>query len=373
MDGEGDKLNPDARWISVLATVVAVGMIAIGLFSWQAADWPASRSMAAVAAMLSGAALFAGGLVGFLFGIPRRVQRSQEAEGADRSLYGANTNLEQISDWLTKILVGVGLTQIGEIGGALGTLGAWAGKGLGGDDRGSAFAVGLVVYFAIAGFLIAYLWTRIRLSQELTEAEEERRRLNDLERQTQADIAALALVARQLSGEETGRPTQDALNKAVKAASSETRAHIFYRAQVLRWRNWRDAGTKGIMERTIPVFRALIDCDAAGQYHANHGQLGFALKDQRKPDLAAARDALTRAIAIRGDAGRSEWRSYELNRALCQILQDPAFQAGQPSGAETREQILADLTVAHEDEQVWAWCADLPEVKSWMKLNGVSL
>lgn len=369
MDGEDEKSNPDARWIRVLA----VGVAAIALFSWQATDWPASRSMAAVAAMLSGAALFAGGLVGFLFGIPRRVQRSPEAEGADGSLYGANTNLEQISDWLTKILVGVGLTQIGEIGGALEALGSWAGRGLGGGDRGSAFAVGLVVYFTIAGFLIAYLWTRIRLSQELTEAEDERRRLNDLEQQTQADITALALVARQLSGEEAGRAAQDALSKAVKAASGETRAHIFYRAQVMRWRNWRDPGTKGVMERTIPVFRALIDSDTAGQYHANHGQLGFALKDQRQPDLAGAREALSRAIDIRGDAGQSEWRSYELNRALCLILQDPEFRADRRSSAETRERILADLKVAREDEQVWSWCGDLPAVRGWMKLNGVGL
>jgi hypothetical protein len=31
------------------------------------------------------------------------------------ALYRPNTNLEQISDWLTKILVGVGLTQLAQV------------------------------------------------------------------------------------------------------------------------------------------------------------------------------------------------------------------------------------------------------------------
>ncbi|MDB5020626.1 MAG: hypothetical protein JWQ28_1753 [Pedobacter sp.] len=57
--------------------------------------------------LLLGAAIFMLGLfVGFLFGIPKNV--SKNASGT----YTSNTNLEEISDWLTKILVGLGLTQI---------------------------------------------------------------------------------------------------------------------------------------------------------------------------------------------------------------------------------------------------------------------
>jgi hypothetical protein len=64
-----------------------------------------------------------GSLIGFLFGIPRTLQlevpitpKTQDAgksDGKDDSFrQNVNTNLEQISDWLTKILVGVGLTQL---------------------------------------------------------------------------------------------------------------------------------------------------------------------------------------------------------------------------------------------------------------------
>src|SRR4051794_33887578 len=64
-----------------------------------------------------------GGLLGLLFGVPRTIDpEGGERKGAARVSYGANTNLEQISDWLTKILVGLGLTQLGPIRAAAGDL-----------------------------------------------------------------------------------------------------------------------------------------------------------------------------------------------------------------------------------------------------------
>jgi len=47
--------------------------------------------------------------------VPRSLQEVPSANGQPG--YSGNTNLEQISDWLTKILVGVGLTQLREIPG----------------------------------------------------------------------------------------------------------------------------------------------------------------------------------------------------------------------------------------------------------------
>src|SRR5205085_11890184 len=48
-------------------------------------------------------------------------------------LQSVNTNLEQISDWLTKILVGVGLTQFGSL------RGNYASKSPGDDDLEAFF------------------------------------------------------------------------------------------------------------------------------------------------------------------------------------------------------------------------------------------
>lgn len=64
---------------------------------------------------LAAAPLALGGIAGFLFGIPKTLQNG-DYQGGDKSepkhRWQANTNLEQVSDWLTKILIGVGLTQL---------------------------------------------------------------------------------------------------------------------------------------------------------------------------------------------------------------------------------------------------------------------
>src|SRR5262249_61299843 len=112
----------------------------------------------ASAVMLSGAAALTGGLLGFLFGVPRSpAPQEGMSEGAPpphgRKLYRANTNLEQISDWLTKILVGVGLTQIAAIGDAGRRLVNSVAPALGGGAAHAAHARELLVYFADDGLL----------------------------------------------------------------------------------------------------------------------------------------------------------------------------------------------------------------------------
>jgi len=88
----------------------------------------------AIGLMAAAAAFALGALLGFLFGIPRSIGSSAPdsgkasdegnatGEGAAARHFTANTNLEQISDWLTKILVGVGLVQIHQVSGAVGDL-----------------------------------------------------------------------------------------------------------------------------------------------------------------------------------------------------------------------------------------------------------
>jgi len=76
------------------------------VYGWD--DW----DVVALAALVAGGAFGVGGLVGFLFGIPRSLAGIKTEDDKSQSgAYRANTNLEEISDWLTKILVGVGLVQ----------------------------------------------------------------------------------------------------------------------------------------------------------------------------------------------------------------------------------------------------------------------
>jgi hypothetical protein len=143
-----------------------------------------------------------GAMIGFLFGMPRHTSDSPAnavtaATAAVTALAAANvltpstpaapdsttlttsatrvnvgTNLEEVADWLTKILLGAGLTQISNIG----TLLLSAAQKMPVSDPKFAAALGPIVlaiwsYFFILGFFMGYLMTRLFLAGALVRAE----------------------------------------------------------------------------------------------------------------------------------------------------------------------------------------------------------
>jgi hypothetical protein len=108
--------NAQEESLDILAKLILFGVAAMMIYAASSWDSTLSFSIFSVSFLLAGAAITMGALTGFLFGIPRSSQLnlsgSVEDKGKDKVHYQANTNLEQISDWLTKILVGAGLTQI---------------------------------------------------------------------------------------------------------------------------------------------------------------------------------------------------------------------------------------------------------------------
>lgn len=144
------------------------------------------------------AAVLSGGSVGFLFGIPRsRTGKSlvptsstptppatTPPVASDANLTdapeaaptppdtgtqlipstGNETAIEQISDWLTKIIVGVGLTNLRELPGQLNALGRYVATSI--DPTGPiniGLGLGIVIYFAVLGVITGYLMTQIFL------------------------------------------------------------------------------------------------------------------------------------------------------------------------------------------------------------------
>jgi tetratricopeptide (TPR) repeat protein len=102
-----------------------------------------------------------GALGGFLFGLPK-TQQQKGSEIQD------NTNLEQVSDWLVKILIGAGLVQMIKVKDTL----ILAARSLAGCIPFNCipFAVFLIVYYSILGFLAVFLMTKIGLPQILKDA-----------------------------------------------------------------------------------------------------------------------------------------------------------------------------------------------------------
>lgn len=118
-----------------------------------------------------------GMLLGFFFGIPKVLQGKDPARGLDgaknsepRYDQEVNTNLEQISDWLCKIIVGVGLIELRVVPEKLGLLASTLARDLG-NGYTQSFAGALILYFSVAGFFYGYLITRLFLSTDFRNAD----------------------------------------------------------------------------------------------------------------------------------------------------------------------------------------------------------
>ena len=119
--------------------------------------------------LICGASLLCGSFLGFLFGIPRSLRSDSPAIHNANNEYSDNTNLEQISDWLTKIIVGVSLIELREIRTGLDQIAHNCSKALLFSlDNGYVIAFSSILMFSISGFLFCYLWTRVRLKQVFT-------------------------------------------------------------------------------------------------------------------------------------------------------------------------------------------------------------
>ncbi|GBD44798.1 hypothetical protein HRbin40_02288 [bacterium HR40] len=154
---EGD-LRRTVHWLRL---AVAIGLVVVALWAVAtAASWRQTVGLFALTAITAGAAAATGAALGFLFGVPR-IGRP-EGEGSEQARLAFNTNLVEVSDWLTKLLLGATLVQIGDLAGYIGQIaGALADPSVPGH-RGAVAAV--LVYFFVVGFLGFYLVTQIYLT-----------------------------------------------------------------------------------------------------------------------------------------------------------------------------------------------------------------
>jgi hypothetical protein len=117
--------------------------------------------------MAAAAALLVGAILGFIFALPRTLERSETT-----GLLATNSNLDQVSDWITKIIVALGLIELGRIASGVDDIGNSVAEGLGDGTGAHTFALSILIYSVIDGFLVSYLWTRIVISVHLKDAAE---------------------------------------------------------------------------------------------------------------------------------------------------------------------------------------------------------
>lgn len=163
-----------------LGVALLLGFLVVALRYFPSYVWRTNKAWTVtgqtLAALLWSLAWTAAGFVlGFLFGIPKVIQGNNAAATAQQAAstnlspqsdepyqMRVNTNLEEISDWLTKLIVGATLTQLVKIPGYVTTAAHFMAQGTG--ESGAPFAAAILIYFTSVGFLTGYILTRMFLS-----------------------------------------------------------------------------------------------------------------------------------------------------------------------------------------------------------------
>jgi hypothetical protein len=189
-DEEGSNrsgLSPDVlntiRFFIAFMVLGAIGIV------WHCGF---RRETAATSLLWALACLSAGAAIGFLFGIPKILQSDKlPAPASDNKPAGSppeskpsessilyrqqvNTNLTEISDWLTKIIVGVSLINLKEFPPHLSRLADILAVSLDTENpaKEKAFALAIVICFSVIGFLFGYLSTRLFLAGAFSRADQ---------------------------------------------------------------------------------------------------------------------------------------------------------------------------------------------------------
>lgn len=145
------------------------------------------------------ASLASGATAGFLFGIPKsgsltRIETSPAPAGTTSGPMRAgaaaapshedapsrarpNTNLEEISDWLTKILIGLTLVNLAELKEELGRISTNAAAAIRANPTAAdvSTAMAMIIGFALVGFLAAYIYMRLFVQGAMVRSDDQMR------------------------------------------------------------------------------------------------------------------------------------------------------------------------------------------------------
>jgi len=141
LDDRSDRVDRFAQALMIMGFCALGGLVFIFLFAFQVpyqmtfytnitnatitpplTFWNSAFTVISIfgaGALVAGASFLIGGLLGFLFGIPKsieiqsgKIESITSLDDSKQDFYQENTNLEDISDWLTKIIIGVGLVEL---------------------------------------------------------------------------------------------------------------------------------------------------------------------------------------------------------------------------------------------------------------------
>lgn len=240
-EGSLDGIDESRNFLLEMRVLAAIGCLVIFLYSLR--FWASGQLLRifGVGMLVAGAALLTGFLLGFIFAIPRVGDKKGKTaaepdstqaldSGGRHGSVPFNANLVEISDWLTKIIVGVGLVELHSLPAKLGRLSYYLAPGLqpaacAGNAScveslasGQAAGLAILIFYFALGFLLGYVWTMIYFQ-------------GDLERQVKHLELVKNILKRQVVQVEQQKDTlkqqKDALTRLERTANQIMTAEAF--------------------------------------------------------------------------------------------------------------------------------------------------
>jgi hypothetical protein len=159
------------RAIRRLRSGLAIGYFALLVNAIRYDRWQCGTVARALGygTLVAGAALISGVLLGLLFGFrPTSQSSTAQSSGVLRHPY---TNLEEIADWLTKIILGAGLVELTNLVRSLPKFAEYMARGVEpvspvssscpvAQEASPPIALAIMGFFFASGILYGYLWSR---------------------------------------------------------------------------------------------------------------------------------------------------------------------------------------------------------------------
>ena len=304
-----------------------VGARMAGLLFSQLRGIPGAIGVGTMIVLTAGAV---GAVLGFLFALPRVLAKDQSDKPAPapapepvstakapqpRRLLGSNTNLERVSDWLTTMIVGVGLTQLGNVNTALldfrqfiadtakvfpadCTLNATAAC----KDALHAGVLPLVsplllIFGLVAGFVGFYLLTRLKLSRLFLNVEMALDGHKDAPLPEPNAEGVKDVVSRHIAAGETESPAMQAVMSSARPSVDDTISLMYsllYRTNGYQQVIELGAQLANTVATTRPSYWFYLAAAFGQKYSAllEQKQTGSALQSARDNALESARKAV---------------------------------------------------------------------------------
>lgn len=190
--------------------------------------------------------------------------------------------------------------------------------------------------------------------------------------QQEIDAETLTCVDSWLKEPIISSDTETRLTDLIRQSSPIIQQAIFEMACNVRHTSWHEK-THGIIERTIPVFEALLTTESGSANHRYLAQLGYALKDQMTPDWERARSVLKTAIDIMHSAQGEVSPYYLFNWAKCCIALDQAGNPTNDTTQEKRENIITTLQKCQMFQTLKNAIFQDQAIKEWLDRNGIEI